>query len=102
MGAPQTGPGLEFTSLAEVGDTIAHRRAVYELNKTCSADIPERGECYAFSEMTGVLSSHRGRGVSTALKPMAIDFARTSGLRTPADQAADWPSRPLCTLCACS
>lgn len=103
--------GCDFTSLARVGDTASHRRALYELNKTCSADIPERGEfytfeeylatridtptfdpqgvilamdkdgwvgfsttsiqraeSYAFSEMTGVLPSHRGRGISLALK----------------------------------
>lgn len=102
-----------------VGDTQENRRALYELNRTCSADIPDRGvfytvdeyvaqrievpsydprgvilavcggawvgmastslrwsEGYAFSEMTGVLASHRGRGMSLALKLLAIDFVR--------------------------
>jgi predicted GNAT superfamily acetyltransferase len=108
--------------MANLGDTAECRRALYELNKTCSADIPERGEFYtfedylaerietclydphgvvlavndgawvgmattslreaegyAFSEMTGVLASHRGRGISLAMKLLAIRFARSSG-----------------------
>jgi RimJ/RimL family protein N-acetyltransferase len=117
--------GINFTTMADLGDTAVCRRALYELNKTCSADIPERGEFYtfdeylaeriqtplydpsgvvlavsdiqwvgmattslrvaegyAFSEMTGVLSSHRGRGISLAMKLQAIRFARASGYRT--------------------
>lgn len=115
--------GITFTTMADLGDTPAHRRALYELNKTCAADIPERGEFYsfedylvqrvhvptydprgvvlaldgdtwvgmaamsiqpeghAFSEMTGVLATHRGRGIAMALKLLAIDFARANGLR---------------------
>ncbi|MDX6294610.1 MAG: hypothetical protein QOH50_3685 [Kribbellaceae bacterium] len=38
-------------------------------------------EGYAFSEMTGVLAGYRGRGISLALKVLAIDFARRSGQR---------------------
>ncbi len=107
--------GIEFTTMAAIGDTTEHRRALYELNRTCPADIPERGpfysweeyleerietatydpravvlamdrgawvgmattslhpaENYAFSEMTGVLASHRGRGLSLAMKLLAI------------------------------
>jgi RimJ/RimL family protein N-acetyltransferase len=114
--------GVTFTTMANLGDTAECRRALYELNKTCSADIPERGEFYtfdeylaeriqthlydptgvvlamsngewvgmattslreaegyAFSEMTGVLASHRGRGVSLAMKLLAIRFARSRG-----------------------
>jgi GNAT superfamily N-acetyltransferase len=114
--------GITFTTMADLGDTAECRRALYELNKTCSADIPERGEFYtfedylaerietrlydprgvvlavndgawvgmaatslreaegyAFSEMTGVLASHRGRGISLAMKLLAIRFARSSG-----------------------
>lgn len=116
--------GITFTTMADLGDTAECRRALYELNKTCSADIPERGEFYtfddylaerietrlydprgvvlamtdgawvgmaatslreaegyAFSEMTGVLASHRGRGISLAMKLLAIRFARSSGYR---------------------
>jgi RimJ/RimL family protein N-acetyltransferase len=40
--------GLRLTTLAELGDTPAHRRALYELNKECSADIPGRGEFHTF------------------------------------------------------
>jgi RimJ/RimL family protein N-acetyltransferase len=114
--------GLNFTTMANLGDTAECRRALYELNKTCSVDIPERGEFYtfdeylaeriqtplddpsgvvlamskdewvgmattslrkregyAFSEMTGVRAGHRGRGISMAMKLLAIRFARSSG-----------------------
>ncbi len=42
--------GVELTSLLAWGDTLAHRRLVYELNKTCSADIPDRGAFFGFEE----------------------------------------------------
>jgi GNAT superfamily N-acetyltransferase len=116
--------GISFTTMADLGDTAECRRALFELNKTCSADIPERGEFYtfesylaerietplyaprgvvlarddgrwvgmcttslrevggfAFSEMTGVLPSHRGQGISLAMKLLAIGFARSGGYR---------------------
>ncbi|MFE3445039.1 GNAT family N-acetyltransferase [Nocardia sp. NPDC059180] len=116
--------GFDFTTMAELGDTAEHHRALYELNKTCSSDIPGRGEFYtytdyvaqridvpgynpngvilavhdsrwagmtatslhpakgvAFSEMTGVLRSHRGRGLSLALKLHAIQFVQAAGYR---------------------
>jgi GNAT superfamily N-acetyltransferase len=116
--------GIGFTTMAEAGDTEEHRRALYELNRTCSADIPDRGdfytyddyvaqrvevpsfdpagvvlathqgawvgmsttslhpaEGYAFSEMTGVLAPYRGRGLSLALKLLAIRFVRAAGYR---------------------
>jgi GNAT superfamily N-acetyltransferase len=114
--------GTRFTTMADLGDGPEHRRALYDLNKTCSADIPDRGQFYeydeyvvqridvdtynpggviialrgddwigmsatslhpdqgfAFSEMTGVLAPHRGKGLSLALKLLAIRFARSSG-----------------------
>jgi GNAT superfamily N-acetyltransferase len=116
--------GIRLTTMAELGDTTEHRRALYDLNRTCSADIPDRGtfytydeyiaerldvatfdpsgvvlatrddawigmsttslhpgKGYAFSDMTGVLTSHRGRGLSLALKLLAIRFVRSSGYR---------------------
>lgn len=42
--------GIRLTTLAELGDTPAHRRRLYDLNKECSADIPDRGEFYTFDE----------------------------------------------------
>ena len=48
--APPAVPGVAVTSLERWGDTPAHRRSVYELNRTCSADIPERGEFFAYEE----------------------------------------------------
>jgi RimJ/RimL family protein N-acetyltransferase len=111
--------GLCFTTVAKVGDNPISHRALYELTKTCSADIPGRGEFYtfeqylserinvpsydpqgivlaidhgtwigmaatsihperdfAFSEMTGVLATYRGQGVSIAMKLLAIEYVR--------------------------
>lgn len=136
--------GIDFTTMGELGDTPEQRRALYELNKTCSADIPERGEFhtfeeyvdqrietashdphgvvlalredvwvgmaatslhraegFAFSQMTGVLAGHRGRGLSLAMKLLAIDFARSRGMRWlrtfhhPANVAASGMNRRL-------
>jgi len=42
--------GIDFTTMGDFGDTAECRRALYELNKTCSADIPERGAFYTFEE----------------------------------------------------
>ncbi|MEV4512592.1 GNAT family N-acetyltransferase [Dactylosporangium sp. NPDC049525] len=42
--------GTAFTTMAQLGDTAPHRRALYELNKTCSADIPDRGTFYTYAE----------------------------------------------------
>lgn len=39
-----------FTTVAELGDTAEHRRALYDLNRTCSADIPDRGSFYTYAE----------------------------------------------------
>jgi hypothetical protein len=112
--------GVNFTTIADLGDTTQCRRALYELNKTCSADIPGRGEFYTFeqyvdqrievptydsrgvilatyndswigmaatsihndygiSDMTGVVTSWRGRGLSVAMKILAIRFVRSQG-----------------------
>ena len=30
--------GIDFTTMADVSDTAQNRRALYELNKTCSSD----------------------------------------------------------------
>jgi len=63
--------GLEFTDMAELGDTAAHRRALYELNKTCSADIPQRGEFYTFDEYLAEridIPSYDPRGVVLAIE----------------------------------
>ena len=42
--------GTRLTTMAELGDTTEHRRALYDLNKTCSADIPDRGTFYTYDE----------------------------------------------------
>jgi RimJ/RimL family protein N-acetyltransferase len=111
--------GIEFATIDELGDHEANHRRLYELNRSCSADIPERGEFYSyaeyrtdrilretyhpstvvialdgddwvgmtaasdhrnegyfFNEMTGVLRSHRRRGIAMAMKVLVIDRAR--------------------------
>ncbi|MGW0824540.1 GNAT family N-acetyltransferase [Streptomyces sp. NPDC002845] len=42
--------GIRLTTLSELGDTPEHRRELYELNKECSADIPERGAFFSYDE----------------------------------------------------
>jgi GNAT superfamily N-acetyltransferase len=42
--------GYTFTTLAELGDNNENRRKLYELNKTCSADIPGRGTFFTFAD----------------------------------------------------
>jgi GNAT superfamily N-acetyltransferase len=116
--------GIDLATMAGLGDTAGCRRALYELDKACSADIPDRGEFYTFAEylrqrlsppgydprgvilalgegrwvgmaatslrpeedcavsaMTGVLPGYRGRGISLAMKLLAIGYARSNGMR---------------------
>jgi GNAT superfamily N-acetyltransferase len=42
--------GITFTTMADLGDTPDYRRRLYDLNKTCSADIPDRGEFYPYDD----------------------------------------------------
>ncbi|WP_078941122.1 GNAT family N-acetyltransferase [Streptomyces cellulosae] len=74
--------GLRFTTLADLGDTPEHRRALYELNKECAADIPERGEFYSFDEYVEQrfeVASYDPRGVVIALDGEAwVGMAATS------------------------
>lgn len=115
--------GLRFATLATVGDDGQHRRALYDLNAECSADIPQRGDFYTyeeyleqrvdvagfdpagvvlaidgtdwvgmaatsdhreqgyvFNEMTGVRAGYRSRGIASAMKVLAVDFARSCGV----------------------
>jgi GNAT superfamily N-acetyltransferase len=44
-------------------------------------DLAAPDEGYAFSEMTGVLRPYRGRGLSLALKLLAVRFGRSEGYR---------------------
>lgn len=121
--------GIVLTTMAELGDTAEHRRALWSLNRECAADIPQREEFppfeeyaadrlevasyrpagvaiavdrgrwvalsgtslradddlgagrYAFSEITGVVGSHRRRSLGTAVKLLTIRFAREQGYR---------------------
>ncbi|MEU8661133.1 GNAT family N-acetyltransferase [Actinoplanes philippinensis] len=42
--------GIRFTTMAALGDAPQQRRALYDLNKACSADIPGRGPFYTYDE----------------------------------------------------
>lgn len=110
--------GIVLTTMTALGDHEANHRRLYELNRVCSADIPERGEFYTYdeyrtsrierdyepsttvialddntwvgmsaasdhrdecffcNEMTGVIRSHRGRGIALAMKVMVIRLVR--------------------------
>ncbi|MEV5434237.1 GNAT family N-acetyltransferase [Streptomyces sp. NPDC052701] len=74
--------GLRFTTLADLGDTPERRRALFELNRECAADIPERGKFYSFDEYVErrfEVPSYDPRGVVIALDGEAwIGMAATS------------------------
>jgi len=114
--------GIDFKTMTELGDNESHHRRLYELNRTCSADIPGRGDFYTydeyvnqrirrdytpdatviardgdlwvgmsaasdhssagyyFNEMTGVIRSHRGRGIAMAMKVIVIQLIRQRGV----------------------
>lgn len=114
--------GIVLKTMTELGDHEANHRRLYELNRICSADIPERGEFYTydeyrarrigpdyepsttvialdntawvgmsaasdhrdegffFNEMTGVIRSHRSRGIALAMKVMVIRLVRDLGV----------------------
>ena len=61
--------GIRLTTLSELGDTPEHRRALYELNKECSADIPQRGEFFTYEEF------HRRRFDAPGYDPRGVVLA---------------------------
>jgi RimJ/RimL family protein N-acetyltransferase len=114
--------GIRFESFASLGDSHDNRRRLYELNRACSRDIPNRGEFYTFEDyvaqrmdtpyfradgitialdgedwigmcalsdhldegylfvdMTGVRAEYRQRGISLAMKVLALRWARSVG-----------------------
>ncbi|GAA2260445.1 hypothetical protein GCM10010145_31810 [Streptomyces ruber] len=77
--------GIRLTTLSELGDTPEHRRALYELNKECSADIPERGAFLTYDEYRCLRLQAPGydpRGVVIALDGDTwIGLAATSDQR---------------------
>lgn len=42
--------GIHFADFASLGDSAESRRKLYELNRACSRDIPNRGDFYTFEE----------------------------------------------------
>ena len=41
---------IVLTTLAQLGNTVAQQRHMFELNKVCAADIPERGEFHTWDQ----------------------------------------------------
>ncbi|MFM9693269.1 GNAT family N-acetyltransferase [Streptomyces europaeiscabiei] len=76
--------GIRLTTLSELGDTPEHRRALYELNKECSADIPGRGAFFEYDEY------HRLRFEVPAYDPrgvvLALDGDRWVGMAATSDR----------------
>ncbi len=63
--------GISFTTLAELGETERNRHAVYELNRTCAADIPQRGEFFTYPQYVAQRFEAPGydpRGVLLAIR----------------------------------
>jgi GNAT superfamily N-acetyltransferase len=65
--------GIRLTTLSELGDTPEHRRALYTLNKECSADIPGRGTFHDYDEY------HRLRFEVPAYDPRGVVLALDGG-----------------------
>jgi hypothetical protein len=42
--------GITFATMSDLGDTRGNRFALFELNKECSADIPQSGVFYTLDE----------------------------------------------------
>lgn len=43
-------PDIRMMTLPELGDDERRRRQIYDLNKECAADIPERGEFFTWTQ----------------------------------------------------
>lgn len=78
--------GVSLSTMAGLGDGPAERRALYELNRECSADIPGRGEFHTFEAYTRLrleVPSYDPRGVVIARDGGEwIGMAATSDHRT--------------------
>jgi hypothetical protein len=62
--------GVRLTTLSELGDTPEHRRALYELDRECSADVPGSGAFPAYDAYVRLRFEAPGfdpRGVVLAL-----------------------------------
>jgi GNAT superfamily N-acetyltransferase len=62
--------GIQFSTLAHLGENLENRRLLYELNNICSADIPGRGPFFSFEEYC------KWRFESPAYTPNGVIVAR--------------------------
>ena len=66
--------------MSDLGDTAECRRALYELNKTCSAGIPERGEFCTFQEYLAEridTPAYDARGIVVAMRNDGAQYEAT-------------------------
>jgi GNAT superfamily N-acetyltransferase len=76
--------GIAVTTMAGLGDTAEYREALYELDKTCAADIPGHGEFWTFDEYLGQRLRSPGcdpQGVVLAVRKGALIGMSATGLR---------------------
>jgi len=100
--------GIKFETLQSLGNTQANHRALYELNKACSADIPGRGAFYDFGRYVTerieraaddpagiIIALHDGKWVGMSASSFWPDqdlvFAEMTGV------VRDWRRRGLAT-----
>jgi GNAT superfamily N-acetyltransferase len=76
--APLAAPTIEVPTYDPRGVVLAIIDGVW-IGMAATSLRPSEG-C-AFSEMTGVLPSHRGQGISLAMKLLSIGFVRSCRLR---------------------
>ncbi len=81
--------GVQFETLQSLGDTTPNRRALYELNKTCSADIPGRGTFYEFDAYVAE------RVTRPADDPAGIIVALHDGRWIGMAASSYWPDRGI-------
>jgi GNAT superfamily N-acetyltransferase len=70
--------------MADLGDTAEYRKALYELDRTCAADIPDHGEFWKFDEYLGQRLRSPGydpRGVVLAVSTGVPIGMSATGLR---------------------
>ena len=76
--------GITVTTMAELGDTAEYREALYELDKTCAADVPGHGEFWTLDEYLGQRLRSPGydpQGVALAVNRGVLIGMAATGLR---------------------
>jgi hypothetical protein len=69
--------GIVLRTMEDLGDHDANHQLLYELNRACSADIPERGDFYSYEEY---LDERIRRAYTPATTVIALDGDRWVGM----------------------